>query len=958
MATKTFEELKQLAIQIRDEKTNKQNTATRVGTAMLEHINKLEQDYYDKTTINNRTSEYNVSINHPTSGISSSNKYDLSSAIAQVPAELRTGGLTVSFLNSDGDTEKWEFGGGSWAVGGFSQVGSKILTELSENDINLTEQIEAVSLFDIPGWYTTNEIEIPSNFYIAGGYWKVDSNNKVYIAKSDGYSYSKPIKIPRGTILKYPNTLSTSVINMSLVDKDMNLLERNPYIVGYDNAYVCFSHINGNAIIDKISVPINTLLYDDARAKSIENLLFYKGYFRTTGEITSGGNIVRTDKIEVNQGDVFFIDGIAGVQNAIGIIKYKEDSIIETIATKEFNKELYTVEEGITHIGFSMYKAKNYSIPIVAKVTSENENYIEEIVNSEQSDVNITDIINWQYGSFSELTNIDNNYEPTDFKDGYTWNSNGDKTFVERSGYSALIEPIEVEEGDIIAFPFSLSSIAIPLAFNTRDEFVKSYSNSKYLIVEKGIKYIRVSAVGTISESVIVKITRFNKSGGRNLFDAVNLSLNNSNYIDKLYNIKKDIDFSNITLGYWGDNVTVRNTPDYCAVNPIIENIKSGSTLVITYYRGSVISTSVDPAYAAYKEDGSAYNDTDSVIRMGAGEKSSDDDGDDRYAFKISPIAKKIGVSYKVKDCKLKSIYLINGGDDEGFSDELKTFIQENSTGGDSQVLDDINSNYYLKGNANKSFTKTPCIIVAGQSNTDGRVSYDDLPEDVKSALPFNLCQSFRNSNDNTDNGFQPFTPKNSAGENKWAYDTIVFYNVSVKSNKNLYVIKVAVGATGIDPESGGGQWTADYDLYPEKGGLLKGLEQYIRKHYDPETMDIRAILWHQGEADMNAGERYYHNLKKVVAYLRGVIGNSRIPFILGTVSQKSGEYNRDVENAMIKLSNEDPYMHLIDMSGATLFDGIHFDATSSVYLGESMYDILIDLGIIGGNKINPSRPW
>ena len=49
MATKTFEELKQLAIQIRDEKTKKQNTATRVGTAMLEHINKLEQDYYDKT---------------------------------------------------------------------------------------------------------------------------------------------------------------------------------------------------------------------------------------------------------------------------------------------------------------------------------------------------------------------------------------------------------------------------------------------------------------------------------------------------------------------------------------------------------------------------------------------------------------------------------------------------------------------------------------------------------------------------------------------------------------------------------------------------------------------------------------------------------------------------------------------------------------------------------------------
>lgn len=140
MATKTFEELKQLAIQIRDEKTNKQNTATRVGTEMLEHLNKLEQDYYDKTTINNRTSEYNVSLNHPTSGLSGSNKYDLSSAIAQVPAELRSNGLTVSFINSAGDTEKWEFGGGSWGTGSFSQVGTKRFTKLDNKIDNLESQ--------------------------------------------------------------------------------------------------------------------------------------------------------------------------------------------------------------------------------------------------------------------------------------------------------------------------------------------------------------------------------------------------------------------------------------------------------------------------------------------------------------------------------------------------------------------------------------------------------------------------------------------------------------------------------------------------------------------------------------------------------------------------------------------------------------------------------------------------
>lgn len=162
MATKTFEELKQLAIQIRDEKTNKQNTATRVGTAMLEHINKLEQDYYDKTTINNRTSEYNVSINHPTSGISSSNKYDLSSAIAQVPAELRRAGLTISFLNESEDTEKWEFSGGSWSKNKFTKVGGKELIyceTISKNSLSTFNKISSMFLFKSIGTYEAQSVQ-------------------------------------------------------------------------------------------------------------------------------------------------------------------------------------------------------------------------------------------------------------------------------------------------------------------------------------------------------------------------------------------------------------------------------------------------------------------------------------------------------------------------------------------------------------------------------------------------------------------------------------------------------------------------------------------------------------------------------------------------------------------------------------------------------------------------------
>ena len=64
MATKTFEELKQMAIQIRDEKTNKQNTATRIGTQMLEHLNKLEQEYYNKENIDEQKNQTDLKLSN------------------------------------------------------------------------------------------------------------------------------------------------------------------------------------------------------------------------------------------------------------------------------------------------------------------------------------------------------------------------------------------------------------------------------------------------------------------------------------------------------------------------------------------------------------------------------------------------------------------------------------------------------------------------------------------------------------------------------------------------------------------------------------------------------------------------------------------------------------------------------------------------------------------------------
>ena len=48
--------------------------------------------------------------------------------------------MKVSFLNESGNVESWEFSGGSWAVGGFSQVGSGKLGKLEQKTLGILEK--------------------------------------------------------------------------------------------------------------------------------------------------------------------------------------------------------------------------------------------------------------------------------------------------------------------------------------------------------------------------------------------------------------------------------------------------------------------------------------------------------------------------------------------------------------------------------------------------------------------------------------------------------------------------------------------------------------------------------------------------------------------------------------------------------------------------------------------------
>lgn len=223
MATKTFEELKQLAIQIRDEKTNKQNTATRVGTAMLEHINKLEQDYYDKTKTDEELKErddkltelsdnvglYNVDKNVPLG----SGFYTSTTARNTVPSSVRKLGLIITYKTDATTSVTEQFIGSdvsgwvtdtNWKNVG-SEGGNKILdwnTDVASTrkQVPLKERKAGIQISYTPdGVNWVNEQYIGTSF--TDTEWVKDSN------------WSQLITFENTSEIELPNKIEVDAVN-------------------------------------------------------------------------------------------------------------------------------------------------------------------------------------------------------------------------------------------------------------------------------------------------------------------------------------------------------------------------------------------------------------------------------------------------------------------------------------------------------------------------------------------------------------------------------------------------------------------------------------------------------------------------------------------------------------------------------------------------------------------------
>lgn len=187
MATKTFEELKQLAIQIRDEKTNKQNTATRIGTQMLEHLDKIEQDYYDKTATDEELKERDEKLTE---------------------LEKKVGGVGYVTCDTDAGTAAKVV-----TVTGLISLtaGIRLLVKMTNNNIASNATLNINGLGAKVLYYNNTRVSASNSwkagdildiYYYNNGFYIIDSNKAIYPLEFDSDIQTTYSKIPLSLLKK------------------------------------------------------------------------------------------------------------------------------------------------------------------------------------------------------------------------------------------------------------------------------------------------------------------------------------------------------------------------------------------------------------------------------------------------------------------------------------------------------------------------------------------------------------------------------------------------------------------------------------------------------------------------------------------------------------------------------------------------------------------------------------
>lgn len=271
-------------------------------------------------------------------------------------------------------------------------------------------------------------------------------------------------------------------------------------------------------------------------------------------------------------------------------------------------------------------------------------------------------------------------------------------------------------------------------------------------------------------------------------------------------------------------------------------------------------------------------------------------------------------------------------------------------------------SRYFLRAGKRAYYQRyAPLVIVAGQSNADGRIIYTSAPSWLANN---NYAIDNYMVWDTASNTFKTYNVKgmsgnggavagsDGTGENKYAFDAQFAHDWLSQYGGKLYMVRQTLGSIGIEaqPTTGTRNWTWQPDIDNIVSGCNSMCVALMNKvlaamEYAKQQGIILVplcILWHQGEADATATNvlLYKQNLSNLIMWLRGLFLAPTLPFICAEIGDDYNTYFPQINNILAQIDEEDEYMTAISMAGhyTMLPDGEHYDADAIAYMGNQMF--------------------
>lgn len=280
-----------------------------------------------------------------------------------------------------------------------------------------------------------------------------------------------------------------------------------------------------------------------------------------------------------------------------------------------------------------------------------------------------------------------------------------------------------------------------------------------------------------------------------------------------------------------------------------------------------------------------------------------------------------------------------------------------------------MNNAYLYKRGAllNIAGSYNDLIIVAGQSNADGRANKSEAPQwlidmnyKIDNYMMWNpIAKQFQSWELSVNTGSE-----NNAS-NQFGFD-IYFAKKYLEANptRKLYAIKQSVGGTPISPLRASGEtraycWTPIPELITDGGiSMCNQLIEKIKDAYKYASnngiiITPQALLWHQGEADMTdiRASHFENNLKGLLSWMRGIWAAPALPIINGQISSyydTEWQPTYSANKAFTALNNIDSYFKTVNMVGQAMqSDNVHFAAEGYEHMGYRMWDYYLEFNPI-----------